>query len=192
MKWLRPSEHRDLVLDWVFLGGVLFKALDGVAELAAGIPALFISHVQLVALVRALTAGELAEDPHDLIANFVLHVSSTLSPDAMLIAGVYLVVHGAVKLAIVTALLLGSRRIYPWVLGALGVLLVVQIVDLALRFSVGVLLLTALDVVIIWLTAREWRHRRTLRDVVRLRMPGLARMRSRRGATAGPPQSARR
>ncbi|MDQ4213815.1 DUF2127 domain-containing protein [Microbacterium sp. ASV81] len=184
MKWFRSAAHRELVLDWVFLVGVFFKALDGLFELVVGIPALFISKLQLAALAHALTAGELAEDPHDLIANLILHLSSRLSAGALLIAGIYLVIHGAVKVAIVVALVLGSRRIYPWAVGALGVLLIIQIVDLVLKFSVGVLLLTVLDVVIIWLTVREWRHGRTLDDVIRLRAPWLVRRR-RSGPAAG-------
>lgn len=184
MRWLRSGAHRELVLDWVFLVGVLLKALDGLVELAAGIPALFISKVQLVAFAHAVTSGELAEDPHDLIANLILHESAKLGADALLIGGIYLVIHGAVKVAIVVALLVGSRRIYPWAVGALTVLLIVQIVDLVAKFSIGVLALTVLDVVIIWLTVREWRHGRTLHDVIRLRMPWLSRSRRPRDVEA--------
>ncbi|MFE6735332.1 DUF2127 domain-containing protein [Microbacterium sp. NPDC057650] len=178
MRSRESSARRDLVLDWVFLIGLLFKALDGLLELLVGIPALFITHVQLTSLVRALTSGELAEDPHDLIANLILHESARLATGTLLIGGIYLIVHGAVKVAIVVALLLGSKRIYPWAVGALTILLIVQLVDLVLAFSVGVLVLTVLDAVIIWLTVREWREGRSLHDVIRLRMPWLARNRA--------------
>ncbi|WP_460518136.1 DUF2127 domain-containing protein [Humibacter antri] len=161
----------------MFLIGVLLKALDGLVELAAGIPALFITKVQLVALAHALTSGELTEDPHDLIANLVLREAGRLGAGALLLGGIYLVIHGAVKVAIVVALLLGSRRVYPWAIGALAVLLIIQIVDLIAKLSVGVLFLSALDLFIIWLTAREWRHGRTLHDVIRVRMPWLHRRR---------------
>ena len=184
MRWLRSRERRELVLDWVFLIGVLLKAVDGLIELVFGIPALFISPAQLVSLTSALTAGELAADPHDLLANLLLRATSGLSADALLVSGGYLIVHGAVKVAIVVALVLGSRRVYPWSVGALGVLLIVQLVDLILAFSIGVLLLVVLDSVIIWLTVREWQHGRTLRDVARLRMPWLDR-RVRNAGAAG-------
>lgn len=185
MRWLRSSAHRELVLDWVFLVGVLLKALDGLVELLFGIPALFVSKVQLIAIAHAVTAGELAEDPNDLIANLILHESARLSTGALLIGGIYLVIHGAVKVAIVAALLAGSTRVYPWAVGALAVLLVVQMVDLVAKFSFGVLFLSVLDVIIIWLTVREWRHGRTLDDVLRLRMPWLGRVHLRHRPTAG-------
>lgn len=167
------SSRRDFVLDWVFLIGVLFKALDGLVELLVGIPALFITKVQLLALAHALTSGELAEDPHDVIANLILHESAKLGAGVLLLGGIYLVIHGAVKVAIVAALILGTRRVYPWAIGALTVLLVVQLVDLVIKFSFGVLALTVFDIVIIWLTLREWREGRTLHDVLRLRAPWL-------------------
>lgn len=185
MRWLRSSAHRELVLDWVFLVGLLLKALDGVAELLFGIPALFVSKVQVIAIAHAVTAGELAEDPNDLIANFILHESAKLSTGALLIGGIYLVVHGAVKVAIIVALVAGSKRAYPWAVGALTALLIVQIVDLAVKFSIGVLLLSVLDVIIIWLTVREWRHGRSLDDVVRLRMPWLSHIHLPHRPTAG-------
>ncbi|MFD6134675.1 hypothetical protein [Isoptericola sp. NPDC060257] len=37
--------------------------------------------------------------------------------------------HGVVKVTIVGALVAGSRRVYPWAVGALGVFLVVQLVQ---------------------------------------------------------------
>ena len=174
---LKASDaRRDLILDWVFLVGVLFKGIDGLVEVAVGLPLLFVTHGQLVSLARAVTAGELAEDPHDLIANLIVHESSKLSASGLFIGGIYLLIHGLVKLVIVIALIRGTRRVYPWAVGALTILLIVQVVDLVLKFSTGVLLLTVLDVVIIWLTAREWRHGRTLHDVVRLRIPSLSRL----------------
>lgn len=175
--------NRDLVWDWVFLVGVLLKALDGLLELVVGIPAVFLTADQVAALGDRLTARELAHDPHDLIATMILRESHRLSHDTLLIAGIYLIVHGVVKLAIVAALILGSRRVYPWAIGALSILLVVQLVDLVMKFSVGVLVLTLIDVAIIVLTVREWREGRTLRDVVRLRMPWMLR-RARRAVPA--------
>ncbi|GAB3395794.1 DUF2127 domain-containing protein [Humibacter soli] len=175
MKFRLDAERRDLILDWVFLVGVALKGIDGLIEVLAGIPLFFITKWQLMSLAQAVTAGELAEDPHDLLANFLLHEASKASGSSLFIGGLYLFLHGVVKLAIVIALVRGSRRVYPWAVGALSVLLVIQLVDLVVKFSVGVLLLTLLDALIIWLTVREWRHGRTLHDVLRLRAPWFGR-----------------
>lgn len=167
------ANRRGLILDWAFLLGVLLKALDGLSELVLGVPALFVTHLQVMQLARAVTADELAEDPHDLIANLILDASARTSHSALFVAGLYLVIHGVVKLSIVIALFAGSTRVYPWAVSALIVLAIVQVVDLVITFSIGVLVLTVLDLAVIALTVREWRHSRTLREVIRQRVPLL-------------------
>lgn len=167
---------RSLVLDWMFLVGVALKGLDGLVELLLGVPLLFLSHAQLAALAGSLAAGLFSEDPDSLLAGLILRESARIDTRDMVIGAVYLIVHGVVKLAIVVALARGSRRVYPWAVGVLGLLAVAQIVELVLRFTLGVLLLTGLDLLIIALIAREWRQARALPDVVRLRAPWLRRL----------------
>ena len=157
---------RDHVLDLLFLVGLLVKGLDGLAELVVGLPLLVLTRGQLTGLAEAVTAHELAEDPHDLLAHLLLHGVAAASAGSLLLAGVYLIVHGVVKLAIVLALVLGKRRVYPWAIAALGVFTLLQLVELVLQPTVTVALLTVLDVVIIALTWREWRHGRTLRETL--------------------------
>ena len=158
---------RDHVLDLVFLVGLLVKGLDGLVELVVGLPLLVLTRAQLSGLAEAVTAHELAEDPHDVLAHLLLHGVATASPDGLLLGGVYLIVHGVVTLAIVLALVLGRRRIYPWAIAALSAFTVLQLVDLVLQPTVPVALLTVLDIVIVVLTWREWRHGRTLRETLR-------------------------
>lgn len=66
------------------------------------------------------------------------------------------------KLAIVAALLIGSRRLYPWAIAALSGFLVFQLYELITRPTITVALLTVFDAAIVLLTWREWRHGRTL------------------------------
>lgn len=158
---------RDRVLDLVFLLGVLFKGLDGLVELVVGVVLLFVTPAKLQHAAARATSRELAEDPHDLIANLIVHGAAHLHHGSIVFAAVYLLVHGIVKLAIVVALLIGSRRIYPWAMAALGAFLIFQVYELVTRPSIGVAILTAFDAVIIWLTWREWRRGRELRTTWR-------------------------
>lgn len=161
------NDRRETTASVVFVLGILGKAVDGLIEVIAGIPLLILSPAALVTLSQTLTAKELRQDPHDLIANLVVHGAAHLTGTSAKIGAVYLLFHGIVKLAIVVALFVGTRRIYPWAMGALGVFLVIQLVQLVVAPSVGVALLTVLDGLILWLTWREWRHGRSLRDAVR-------------------------
>lgn len=163
----RSTTTRDHLLDLVFLVGVLLKGLDGLLELAVAVPLLIVPHPDWVRLTHVFTAPGLRHDPIDLIAGIAVHEAARLGREELAAIGVYLLVHGVVKLAIVVALVVGATRVYPWAIGALGLLTVYQLVDLAIHPSLGVAVLTVLDAVIIALTWREWRRRRTLKMAMR-------------------------
>lgn len=158
---------KDRVLDLLFLVGVLCKGIDGLVELIGGIGLLVISPAALREAADAVTAQELSEDPHDVVANLIRHSAAHLGGGGMAFLALYLLFHGVVKLAIVIALLVGSRRFYPWAIVALGAFVVFQAYELVVTPSVGVVGLTILDLIIIWLTWREWRGGRELRDTWR-------------------------
>ncbi|MBF4588713.1 DUF2127 domain-containing protein [Curtobacterium sp. VKM Ac-1395] len=98
----------------------MFKAVDGLVEFVVGIPLLLLRPVQLGAIARAVTAGELGEDPDDLVAHLICHGVVTLTGEATVVAAVYLIVHGLVKLGIVAAIFRGSWLLYPWAIAVLG------------------------------------------------------------------------
>ncbi len=64
---------RERWFDLVFLVGFAFKAIDGFVELVVGIPLLFLRPAQVETAARLVTAGELQEDPDDLIAHLIRH-----------------------------------------------------------------------------------------------------------------------
>jgi len=66
-------------LDKTFKVGLVLKGLDGVLEVAGGILLLFLSPRAIEHVVRVLTAHELSEDPHDLVARYLLHTASHLN-----------------------------------------------------------------------------------------------------------------
>lgn len=158
---------RERIVDLIFLIGVLFKGIDGLVELIGGVVLLFVSPAQLRGAADAVTARELTEDPHDLLANLVVHGVAHLGAGGVGFLAVYLLLHGIVKVAIVVALLLGSRKIYPWAIAGLIAFLIFQVYELFVNPSVGLVLLTIFDVVIVALTWREWRHGRTLHETMR-------------------------
>ena len=153
------------IADLVFLLGIGLKAIDGVVELVLGLPLLLLRPGQITAIAQNATTGELQQDPHDLVANLILHGAASLSRDAAVTTAVFLLLHGIVKVGIVAALLRGTRRLYPLAIVALTGFLIWQGIDMALHPSIGVAALMAIDVFVIALTWREWRNHRTLRDV---------------------------
>jgi uncharacterized membrane protein len=164
---IRARWTRERWFDLVFLVGFGCKAIDGLVELVIGLPLLVLRPAQVDAVARLATATELREDPTDLLAHLIRHSVTNLSAETSVIAAVYLIVHGLVKLGIVAAILRGSRRLYPWAIAALGAFVIWQASEFVQHPSVGLALLTLFDVVIVALTIREWRHHRSLGDALR-------------------------
>lgn len=151
------------LLDKTFKVSLVLKGLDGVLELVGGILLLLVSPAQVGSLVQILTQHELSEDPQDLIATALVHLAGTMTVSATLFGAIYLLLHGLVKVVLVWAVLKDKLWAYPWMIAFLGVFILYQSYELVVAFTWGMVLLTAFDVFIVWLTAHEYRahHTRT-------------------------------
>jgi uncharacterized membrane protein len=142
----------------VFWVGIIFKAIDGLLEIAGGVLLLTISSEAIRRFVYVLVAPELAEDPHDWLANHLLIWVFHLSTDSKTFAVAYLLVHGIVKLVIVAAIWFSQLWAY-WLAGIVFSLFVLyQIAYFFLTYSPMMVFLTLVDLVIIALLPPE--HRR--------------------------------
>lgn len=146
------------LLDKFYEAGILIKGFDGVVELVGGVLLLTLSSGTILHLTRFLTSNELGEDPHDFLALRVSHIGHQLALGHNTFAAVFLLVHGAVKVGLVTCLLLNKLWAYPLGIIVLGLLLLYQVYELATKPTVGMALLSVLDAVIIWLIWREWQR----------------------------------
>jgi uncharacterized membrane protein len=151
-------------LDRVFEIGIIGKGLNGTAELVGGLLLLFLTPNRIHHLVAALTQGELSEDPHDFVASQLLHTANGLTGKAVLFGAIYLLLHGIVKVSLVTALLLNKLWAYPWMIVVLLVFIGYQLYRIALAPSAGLIALTIFDLVIVVLTLREYRQQRQTRS----------------------------
>jgi len=151
-------------LDTTFKVGLVLKGLDGVLEVVGGILLLFLSPQAIAHLVRVLTAHELSEDPHDMIARYLLHTTSHLHHGTTLFGAIYLLSHGIAKIVLVALVLKGKLGAYPWLIGLLLVFIAYQLYQITVvHFSVGLTALTVFDAVLVWLTWREYRAKRAMR-----------------------------
>lgn len=141
--------------------GLWFKAIFAVSEIAAGAATWFVPQRLFLTLVLWVTKDEFAEDPHDLVANFLLHSVQHISVDAQTFAAVYLLGHGAIKLWLIVGLLRERLWYYPASIVIFGLFIVYQIYRFAFTHSIWLLLFTLLDVAIIALTWHEYRHLRS-------------------------------
>lgn len=148
----------------VFYIGIVFKGLDGLGELLIGIALLFISPTQIHELVALATRGELSEDPHDLTANLLLKSTAHISNATTTFLVIYLFIHAIVKLVSVWGILARHRWAYPFALITLSLLTLYQFYDIVVKPSAGIILLTILDIIVLWLIFREYRKIREGED----------------------------
>ena len=153
------SEHSSL--DRAFRITVGLKGLDGVLEVIGGLVLLFVSPDAIGHFVRFLTAHELAQDPNDFIARHLLHSASQLTHSSTVYGGIYLLSHGAAKIVLVVFVLKGKLWAYPWMIGLIAVFIVYQVYRLTYKMSFELVALTLFDLLVVWLTWREYRIKRT-------------------------------
>lgn len=150
------SQARHGYLHRIFRVGLWVKALDGALELLGGLLFLLVPLSALNHLVILATQHELVEDPQDWVATTLRHTAAQLSIGGQLFGGLYLLIHGAVKIAVVAGVLRGHRWAYPLAIGTLGLFLAYQLYRLSYQPSLGLLLLTLFDAVIVGLMWREY------------------------------------
>ncbi|MGE5627012.1 MAG: DUF2127 domain-containing protein [Solirubrobacterales bacterium] len=138
--------------------GILFKAIDGVLEIIGGFLLLFLDPLKINKIITMLTWHELSEDPRDLIANYIIKFSSSFSVDAQHFGVIYLFSHGIVKIILVYLLWKGKLWSYPLAVVFLVLFIVYQMYRYTFTYSIGLVLLSIFDAVMIALTLMEYKR----------------------------------
>ncbi len=152
--------RRGRLLNALFRVGIVAKGIDGVLEILGGALLFVMTTDQLRHVARILTLHELTEDPHDIVANWVWHAAQGLSPRVATFGAVFMLTHGVVKVGLVAALLFRRAWAFPVAMAAFLVFLAYQLSRYAHTHWSALLLLSALDVLVILLTWREYRRLR--------------------------------
>ncbi len=160
-------EHDTRAWGWwrhrLFQVGVILKGLDGALEVAGGILLAVFGASGISRAVRFLTQHELSEDPHDVLAGWLVRHLRDVGHETVHFAIAYLSVHGIVKLVLAAGLIRERLRVFPWALGFLGLFVLYQCYRLLVGFSYGLAFLTALDFVImafVWVEYRSLRRQK--------------------------------
>lgn len=158
---LRLQSLADEKTIWrLFEVSLWLKAVFALIEVLGGIAAYFLSHELLVLIASVITQGELAEDPHDLVANYLLQATERLPISGQHFAALYLLGHGIIKLWLVIGLLRRRLWYYPTALVAFALFIVYQVYRFAFTQSLWLLAVTAVDLIVVVLTWHEYRYLR--------------------------------
>ena len=143
----------------LFRAGVILKGLDGVLEIAGGVALWLVSPGLILRWIGLLTQDEIARNRHDVIAHHLrLAVGSLVSGKHFL--ALYLLAHGIVKILVVVALLKNRLWAYPVSIAVFGAFIVYQLYRFTLGGSAGLIVLSAFDLIVIWLIWMEYRARK--------------------------------
>jgi uncharacterized membrane protein len=147
------------ITDKAFKISLYLKGADGLLELLGGVLLLVIKPQELNKLARSLTIQELSRDPHDFIANHILKSAHNLTTGTLLFGALYLMSHGVVKIILVAEVLRQHLWAYIALIIVTASFVLYQVYRLYIHLSVGLILLTMFDLLIIYLTQKEYRKR---------------------------------
>jgi uncharacterized membrane protein len=152
-----PTKEPKTVTDKAFRVSLYLKGLDGLLEIFGGILLLLISPEQINHLAKWLTQGELSQDPNDFIANHILKTAHELTGASLLFGALYLLSHGIVKIVLIVEVLRDRLWAYIGLIVVTIGFVIYQLYRLSYKFSVSLTLLTLFDLLIIYLTQKEYR-----------------------------------
>ncbi len=137
--------------------GVILKGVDGVLEILGSVLLFVITPTQINTIVNFLTRYELAEDPRDPLANYLIHISHIV-PGMELFGALYLASHGIIKLIIVIGLFKEKYWAYPFGIIVFSGFIAYQLYKFFAAGSLWMLILSILDAVVVWLTWHEYQY----------------------------------
>jgi uncharacterized membrane protein len=140
--------------------GLMLKGIFALLEILAGIVAYFIDQNFLLNLILAAFHDELKGDPHDFVANILIQAAQNFSIGTQLFISLYLSANGVTKAVLIAGLLRGKLGYYPAAIVVFVLFVVYQVYRYSFTGSIWLLLLTLVDVAVIWLTLREYRYMR--------------------------------
>ena len=141
-----------------FRGSIFIKGVYSLIELLTGFFLLIVSSDLVSSLVNFLFRHELQEDPHDFFANYITHFFSSFPLSLKLFIAWYLIIHGAIKLGLVSSLWMKKIKAYPIAIGIFFLFVIYQIYKYILSPSIILIILSLLDIFIIILTYIEYKH----------------------------------
>jgi uncharacterized membrane protein len=149
--------HAKTRLDKAFEISLLLKGLDGLIETLGGVFFLFIHPDRVTRFAEKVTT----HNPHSFLGRHILEWAQGFTKGAAIFAALYLLSHGLVKLVLVGAILEEHLWAYPGLVIVTIGFVAYQIYHMAANgLSAGYLFLTLFDLLVIYLTTKEYGHQK--------------------------------
>lgn len=148
------------ILHDLFVIGVIIKGIDGLLELIGGIVLASVKSGSMFKIIQTIFQHEIAQDPTDLIANYFIRLSHSLSVSTISFIAVYLIIHGTIKIGLFSGLWYKKLWAYPLVGILLFLFVVYQLIRFFNTYSILLLFLTSVDILIIILLRFEYKRQK--------------------------------
>lgn len=151
-------KRQGKIIDKIFEIGILIKTFFGFFEILGGIILGISGKLIMNNFIIDLAQQEIAEDPHDLIANSLIKMAQNLSSDSHIFAILYLVLHGVINIFLAVGLLKNKIWAYPWAMSFYGIFMIYQVYRYLHTYSILLLILTLFDAFVvsaIWLEYKK-------------------------------------
>lgn len=148
------------LIDKIFDVGVLLKAIFGFFEILTGILLAVSGKLVINNFIIGLAQQEIADDPNDLIANFLINSANNFYYNAHLFAIIYLAAHGAINIFLAAALFKNKIWAYPFAIGGFGIFIIYQLYRYFHTYSLLLLSLTLFDIFIVFIIWLEYNNKR--------------------------------
>jgi uncharacterized membrane protein len=152
----RETNRREAEIHNVFDATLLLKGIHAAIEIIGGVALYLVSAENILRVVNFFTQDELREEPHDFLANYVLHTAQQFVGSTQAFAALYLLSHGIINALVVIGLWKEKLWAYPVSFVVLAAFIIYQLYLLTFGFSIWLVLFTILDVVIISLVWHEY------------------------------------
>src|SRR5580704_729562 len=107
------------VLDKWFKIVIILKGIDGVVEVICGLLLLVIPLDSIQDVLSGIAFYEVQPGRHAFIGNYLMSMSNKLDLHLQVLAALYLLLQGGIKIVFVIALILRKYFLYPWAIGFL-------------------------------------------------------------------------
>jgi len=154
---MEENELEKKIIDDAFGIGVMLKLLIGIGEAVAGTALVFFGQFIVNNIVIKPAKGEIAEDPHDFVANTIIKIIGEFSASSNIFAAVYLLFHGAVNIFLAVSLLRGKLWAYPAAIAGFGLFISYQLFRYFHTHSILLLAMTLFDIIIVALVWLEFK-----------------------------------
>ena len=149
-----------MLLHESFRAGITLKGVDGILEAIGGIVLWSIKPSDLNRIALRFLEIDLPFDRHEFITRHLYRATEHLAYGGQHFASLYLLAHGLIKALLVIALWFDALWAYPLTMFVFGLFSVYQVHRFLHTHSVALLLITVFDVLIIWLTWREYHEQK--------------------------------